>query len=133
MAIYLARSCPMCRGYLGVVIQRDETERLVRAIDAHCLKCSWRLDWKLILGKRKPKSLLVTDRALKSGTVTPKKKKMAEPKPTVTRTELMVSTRYDRGSIKAADREGRHPGTRSSGRSWARNGDVSGDTDAIEQ
>jgi hypothetical protein len=37
----------------------DEPERLVRDIDAHCLNCGWRLDWELIRGGRKPKSLLL--------------------------------------------------------------------------
>jgi hypothetical protein len=51
MAKYLARTCPMCKGYLCVVIQEDQSDSPARAIDAHCLNCGWRLDWKLIRGK----------------------------------------------------------------------------------
>jgi hypothetical protein len=53
MPIYLARSCPMCKGYLGVVIQRDEPNRPLRTIDAQCAVCGWRIYWKLIQGNRK--------------------------------------------------------------------------------
>jgi hypothetical protein len=50
MAVYLARTCPMCRGYRGVVIQREQPENPVRLIDAQCLNCRYRIDWKLING-----------------------------------------------------------------------------------
>jgi C4-type Zn-finger protein len=48
MAKYLARTCPVCKGYLGVIIQPDEAENSVQAIDAHCLNCGYRIAWKLI-------------------------------------------------------------------------------------
>jgi hypothetical protein len=41
----------MCKGYLGIVIQEDQPIGSPQTIDAHCLKCGWRIDWKLISGK----------------------------------------------------------------------------------
>ena len=44
MAKYLARSCPKCDGYLGIVLREPGRNVPVRAVNGHCLKCDYRLD-----------------------------------------------------------------------------------------
>ena len=41
----------MCRGYLGVVIQERQPGSLAQSIDAACLSCGYKIDWKLVRGK----------------------------------------------------------------------------------
>ena len=52
MATYLARSCPKCDGYLGIVLPEPGRNVPVRAVNGHCLKCDYRLAWIVIKGKR---------------------------------------------------------------------------------
>ena len=57
MAKYLARSCPKCNGYLGIVVPEGKAKTPVQAINGRCLKCGYRLAWarKNVSGtKRKP-------------------------------------------------------------------------------
>jgi C4-type Zn-finger protein len=49
---YLQRSCPKCKGYLGIVIPEQKVKMPVQAINGRCLKCGYRLAWALVLGKR---------------------------------------------------------------------------------
>ena len=50
MLKYLYRTCPKCGDYLGVVVpDPPEPEREV-PIDAHCVVCGFKLEWKLVLG-----------------------------------------------------------------------------------
>jgi hypothetical protein len=56
MATYLARPCPRCNGYLGIVLREPARNTPVRAVNGHCLKCGYRLAWIVIKGNR----LLVT-------------------------------------------------------------------------
>ena len=59
MAAYLARSCPKCNGYLGIVLREPGRNTPVRAINGHCLKCGYRLAWIVISGKRVADSSVV--------------------------------------------------------------------------
>jgi hypothetical protein len=52
MATYLARSCPRCNSYLGIVLREPDRNVPVRAVNGHCLKCDYRLAWIVINGKR---------------------------------------------------------------------------------
>ena len=53
MAKYLARSCPRCNGYLGIVIPQTKRKLTVRSVNGQCLKCGYRLAWILIAGRRR--------------------------------------------------------------------------------
>jgi hypothetical protein len=48
MAIYLARACPRCNGYLGVVLREPERKTGLRAILRNSFRCHHRLQWKSI-------------------------------------------------------------------------------------
>src|SRR5262244_482076 len=45
MAKYLARSCPRCSGYLGIVMRRPTRNISPQAINGRCLQCGYRLVW----------------------------------------------------------------------------------------
>jgi hypothetical protein len=51
MAKYLARPCPRCNGYLGIVLREPRRNTGLRAICGHCFRCHHRLAWTLIRGK----------------------------------------------------------------------------------
>src|SRR5437016_11526332 len=51
MAKYLARSCPKCNGYLGIVVPERNAKMPIQAINGRCLKCGYRLAWVLVRGK----------------------------------------------------------------------------------
>jgi hypothetical protein len=51
MTKYLARACPRCNGYLGVVLRPPERNTGLQAIRGHCFKCHHQLTWKLLRGK----------------------------------------------------------------------------------
>jgi hypothetical protein len=51
MARYLARSCPRCRGYLGIVLREPGRNTPLRAINGRCVECGYRLAWILVRGK----------------------------------------------------------------------------------
>jgi len=57
MARYLARICPKCRDYLGVVIPVPQKKSDELSINATCLKCGFKLGWKVFQGKRQTHSL----------------------------------------------------------------------------
>jgi hypothetical protein len=52
MATYLARPCPRCKGYLGIVLREPGRDTPVRAVNGHCLACGHRLAWIVIKGKQ---------------------------------------------------------------------------------
>jgi hypothetical protein len=54
MATYLARQCPRCNGYLGIVLREPGRNMPVRAVNGHCLKCGYRLAWIVIEVNRLP-------------------------------------------------------------------------------
>jgi hypothetical protein len=45
MAVYLARSCPRCRNYFGIVIGEPKTEKNVQPIHGCCAKCGYEVNW----------------------------------------------------------------------------------------
>ncbi|HEU4344216.1 MAG TPA: hypothetical protein VFU31_21880 [Candidatus Binatia bacterium] len=47
MAKYLARTCPMCGGFMGIVIA-EPGEDNVRSVHGHCAACGYEIAWALI-------------------------------------------------------------------------------------
>jgi hypothetical protein len=47
MATYLARTCPRCNGYLGIVLREAGRNVPIRAVNGHCFTCDYRLAWDL--------------------------------------------------------------------------------------
>ena len=58
MAKYLYRSCPKCNDYLGVVVPDPPEAVTVVPIDARCLRCNFKLAWKVISGRKSIVALL---------------------------------------------------------------------------
>ena len=50
MAVYLARSCPMCRNYFGVVIAEPEARGKSQPINGRCAVCGYEINWMLLPG-----------------------------------------------------------------------------------
>jgi hypothetical protein len=50
MAVYLARSSPVCRNYFGVVIWELKSESNVRPIHGRCANCGYVVNWTLFPG-----------------------------------------------------------------------------------
>ncbi len=53
MARHLARRCPRCDGYLGVVVCNRSPKSATQPVTGLCAVCSHRMTWKLIHGKRR--------------------------------------------------------------------------------
>ena len=51
MAKYLARSCPRCAGYLGIVVREPGRNIRLQAINGRCAECGYRLAWLLVRGR----------------------------------------------------------------------------------
>ena len=51
MEKYLARSCPRCNGYLGVVLREPGRNVPLQAVNGRCTRCSYRMAWIVIRGK----------------------------------------------------------------------------------
>jgi hypothetical protein len=47
MARYIPRDCPKCGDYLGVVVPESKSPEI--NIDAVCLHCGYKLDWRILL------------------------------------------------------------------------------------
>jgi len=58
MAKYLYRKCPKCKDYLGVVVPEPPEPGQVVPIDARCLRCGFRLAWKVVTGRKSIVALL---------------------------------------------------------------------------
>jgi hypothetical protein len=56
MAKYLARSCPRCNGYLGIVLREPGRNVPLQAVNGHCLRCDYRMAWIVIRGGNKATS-----------------------------------------------------------------------------
>ena len=52
MAKYLARSCPRCNGYLGIVLREPGRNVPLQAVNGHCLRCDYRMSWIVIRGRK---------------------------------------------------------------------------------
>ena len=50
MIKYLYRTCPKCKDYLGVVVRDPPGPKRELPIDAYCVLCGFKLDWKVIVG-----------------------------------------------------------------------------------
>ncbi len=46
------RTCPKCKDYLGVVVPEPPEPVKEVSIDARCLRCEFKLVWKVVAGKR---------------------------------------------------------------------------------
>ncbi len=53
MTNYLFRTCPKCKGYLEIVIPEPKEPATEIPIDAICLRCSYRMPWKVVIGIRR--------------------------------------------------------------------------------
>ncbi len=53
MLKYLYRTCPKCKDYLGVVVPDPPEPVREIPIDAHCLRCGFKLLWKVVLGRKR--------------------------------------------------------------------------------
>ena len=49
MTKYLYRECPKCKDYLGVVVRDPPGPKREIPIDAYCVVCGFKLDWKVIV------------------------------------------------------------------------------------
>ena len=58
MAKYLYRSCPKCNDYLGVIVPELTEPVTVIPIHARCLRCGFKLAWKVISGRKSIVALL---------------------------------------------------------------------------
>jgi len=55
MARYIARTCPKCRDYFGVVVNHEPKSDGAHPIIAHCAVCGYQLKgWRLIVGRKRP-------------------------------------------------------------------------------
>jgi C4-type Zn-finger protein len=52
MAKYLARSCPRCDGYLGIVLPEPRRNIRLQAINGRCAECGYRMAWVLVRGRK---------------------------------------------------------------------------------
>jgi hypothetical protein len=50
MAVYLARSCPECRNYFGVVVAEPEGRGKPQPINDRCAACGYEIHWTLLPG-----------------------------------------------------------------------------------
>jgi hypothetical protein len=50
MAVYLARTCPKCRNYFGVVIAELEGRGRSQPINGRCAACGYEIHWTLFPG-----------------------------------------------------------------------------------
>jgi C4-type Zn-finger protein len=55
MAKYIARNCPKCRDYFGVVVSQWPTRDREYLVSGFCTTCGYRLKgWRVILGRKRP-------------------------------------------------------------------------------
>jgi len=55
MARYIARKCPRCRDYFGVVVNQEPKSDGDHPITAYCALCDYQLKgWRLIVGRKRP-------------------------------------------------------------------------------
>jgi len=50
MTKYLYRTCPKCKDYLGVIVPDPPQSKREVPIDARCVVCGFKLEWRLVLG-----------------------------------------------------------------------------------
>jgi hypothetical protein len=52
MVRYLKRTCPRCRGHVGIMLREPEQSTRLQPVNGHCLRCNYRLAWFVIGGNR---------------------------------------------------------------------------------
>ena len=52
MARYLARACPRCKGYVGIVIREPGRNMPLQAVNGRCSECSYRMAWIVVRGRK---------------------------------------------------------------------------------
>lgn len=52
MARNIARICPRCNGYLGVVLGERSRKSMTQSVNGSCIVCSHKLTWTLVHGSR---------------------------------------------------------------------------------
>jgi hypothetical protein len=57
MGRYIARACPKCGEYFGIVMPERRKKEAAQLVNGLCALCGYTLAWKLIPGKRS--SLLI--------------------------------------------------------------------------
>ena len=65
---YLTRICPRCGGHVGIYMNQPEQNTPLQAVNGHCVRCSYRLVWIVIRGRRSrlmPKTDLTSEPAEK--------------------------------------------------------------------
>jgi hypothetical protein len=50
MSRRIARICPRCNGYLGVVLGKRSPKSKTQSVNGSCVVCSHKLNWTLIHG-----------------------------------------------------------------------------------
>lgn len=51
-AKYLARSCPKCAGYFGVIVSRLPYHSSIRAVSGWCKRCNYQIAWALVVKEK---------------------------------------------------------------------------------
>jgi hypothetical protein len=54
---YFTRTCPRCKGHVGIIIRKRKKPAAPRPVNGRCLDCNYRLAWLVIDGKRSSKTL----------------------------------------------------------------------------
>jgi C4-type Zn-finger protein len=49
VAKYLARTCPKCAGYFGVIVSRLPYRSSIRAVSGWCKHCNYQIAWALVV------------------------------------------------------------------------------------
>ena len=57
MARYLARACPRCNGYVGIIIREPGRNVPVQAVNGRCTQCKYRMAWIVIEGRGTERAL----------------------------------------------------------------------------
>ena len=57
MARFLARECPRRKGYVGIIVREPGRNVPLQAVNGHCLRCSYRMAWIVIRGRRRKQRL----------------------------------------------------------------------------
>jgi hypothetical protein len=61
MANYIARTCPKCRDYFGLVVSQPPDRNGEHPIDGYCAVCGYQLKrWRVILGGKPPTEIRYT-------------------------------------------------------------------------
>src|SRR4029077_9663671 len=51
---YLARTCPKCAGYFGVIVAKVPHRSSIRAVSGWCKHCNYEIAWALLITPKRP-------------------------------------------------------------------------------